>query len=808
MKYFPAMTDLETRFTTLAKLSSERAALQYCCKEIFAAGYKDFVCDDAKNPAYIIAAPPKKSHIALVAHCDTVASKAPKKFDEWCGVIRTKGGGVLGADDRAGLAAILTHLAQGFRPHIILTTGEERGLIGAKKLAATHDKPHADIRVLLQLDRANANDFVTYDCDSPILDKWVSAFGYVKTFGSCSDISAIAPVWNIAAANLSVGYYEQHRPSEHLCLPELGYTISRLADMARYQPEALIPYVKKTGYVHTRYTPPTSTSTTGLKPNFGDGYRELFPSEIVSAGDEATTLEAKNWWTASNHNLGKTYETIRRDYPLIYIRRKVSYTAQANAPTTPSPSGIQTTSRTVGISIDEDKLDPQGGPGPLHRFLEEGEPILENDQKKGRNYWYNMHHAAGTLVNRDSAKMYRRRVYRWVVQGERVQVGDEFQIDGIDGNGKEEFVPVRAGSPVVNVACGFPRSYRRPLVPVGPGPIVTPTAPAPTTEDKDYPAGQYRRIEDYEIISATDEHRNRKDTEWGPVVNTIGLTGKDAREKYRATLFRRPIDHPYADTIPFPPNHPAILLDNPQPKLTYCMLRAGDIIREGDQWFDNQSGQWHPARTTANQSISEAMVGKYRRPVGLAVEDHDGTDLEIETIDAEVIGPPTHRILTPSDTFQEGDEFEFETKEGKQWKTITPVAIGLPIGRTVLRFRRKLPATDPGEGYRLLNQGEIIQSGDDVYLDSIWTRATCIGTKCNMPGAYRRPLPLLEPVRMKCDECRKPFDIMHLDDNQLCDPCARQAEADLAFIENTKAGQALAADNTGIDDAPYYPFYD
>lgn len=69
--------------------------------------------------------------IALVAHLDTVfgSGVADLYYDQRKGMMWSPQG--LGADDRAGLFAILQIVQSGLRPSVILTTDEERGGLGA-----------------------------------------------------------------------------------------------------------------------------------------------------------------------------------------------------------------------------------------------------------------------------------------------------------------------------------------------------------------------------------------------------------------------------------------------------------------------------------------------------------------------------------------------------------------------------------------------------------------------------------------------------------------------------------------------------
>jgi len=72
--------------------------------------------------------------IMLVAHLDTVFKTHPIHIylDRQYNVMWSPEG--LGADDRAGVFAIIKIIQAGYRPHICLTTDEECGGIGASAL--------------------------------------------------------------------------------------------------------------------------------------------------------------------------------------------------------------------------------------------------------------------------------------------------------------------------------------------------------------------------------------------------------------------------------------------------------------------------------------------------------------------------------------------------------------------------------------------------------------------------------------------------------------------------------------------------
>lgn len=169
--------------------------------------------------------------LCLIAHMDTVFKYQPAVnsffYDADKEVLWYPFGA--GFDDRAGIAAIYEIIESGYRPSIILTDGEERGCIGSSALINNIPKcPFKDCRCLIQLDRTHKQDMVFYDCGNVDFIKYIGKFGFKEDFGTFSDISILAPAWDIAAVNLSVGYYLEHSASEYLNLRELKGTIKKV----------------------------------------------------------------------------------------------------------------------------------------------------------------------------------------------------------------------------------------------------------------------------------------------------------------------------------------------------------------------------------------------------------------------------------------------------------------------------------------------------------------------------------------------------------------------------------------------------
>ena len=161
---------------------------------------------------------------------DTVFKRPAREvfYDRQKNVIWSPDG--LGADDRAGVFAIIQIIKKGLRPHIIFTTDEESGAWGATALGK-EDCPFEDLRYVIELDRRGANDCVFYDCENLEFTEYVESFGFVEAIGSFSDICMICEDWGIAGVNLSIGYRDEHSTSEVLFVGQMLNTIDRVVTM-------------------------------------------------------------------------------------------------------------------------------------------------------------------------------------------------------------------------------------------------------------------------------------------------------------------------------------------------------------------------------------------------------------------------------------------------------------------------------------------------------------------------------------------------------------------------------------------------
>ena len=169
--------------------------------------------------------------VLLTAHMDTVHKECVKEFHEENGIIKSPQG--IGGDDRCGIYMILKLIEKGFKPYIVFCEDEEIGGVGSNKFAKTElIEELKACKYLIELDRANSNDAVYYDCGNKEFKAFISeTIGYKEAIGSFSDISHLSPACDRASVNLSCGYYKAHTTDEYVVLSEMENTIDKVAEL-------------------------------------------------------------------------------------------------------------------------------------------------------------------------------------------------------------------------------------------------------------------------------------------------------------------------------------------------------------------------------------------------------------------------------------------------------------------------------------------------------------------------------------------------------------------------------------------------
>lgn len=168
--------------------------------------------------------------ILLVAHMDTVHVKPVSQifYSEDNDIMMAREG--IGGDDRCGIFIIM-ELIRETKCHVLFCEDEEVGGIGAKKFCASNIKP--DVKFMIEFDRKGADDSVYYDCGNYEFQKFIDSYGFEESYGTFSDISILGPYFDIAAVNLSSGYYNAHTKEEYIVKSDVWKTIERARRIIR-----------------------------------------------------------------------------------------------------------------------------------------------------------------------------------------------------------------------------------------------------------------------------------------------------------------------------------------------------------------------------------------------------------------------------------------------------------------------------------------------------------------------------------------------------------------------------------------------
>jgi hypothetical protein len=206
-------------------------------------------CDKAGSESWLFTGGfDTEGRVCLVAHIDTVfdddclwytdsrsrrTSKglSPRLVykDKEQGIIWSPSG--LGADDRAGVYGVmkLFSMMKGkYQPVVLLTDHEESGCFGAYEAREEFADELEKCLFLVELDRRGTADAVFYNFEPREFVSYIQGYGFLKTFGSVSDISVISRGIALCGVNLSIGYMKEHTEAEFLNVNILESTISKV----------------------------------------------------------------------------------------------------------------------------------------------------------------------------------------------------------------------------------------------------------------------------------------------------------------------------------------------------------------------------------------------------------------------------------------------------------------------------------------------------------------------------------------------------------------------------------------------------
>lgn len=193
--------------------------------------------------------------VLLCAHMDTVHKEKINTLIYANGTISSPQG--IGGDDRCGIYMILKILKD-YDCHVLFLEDEEIGCVGAKKFVK--DKlckqlKDEGLKYIIEFDRKGNNHAVTYECDNNEFDNFITKEYFQKQYGTCSDISYIAPELEVAAVNLSCGYYKEHNLEEWVNLNEMETIITEAMKILERTKELKTPfkYIRRISHSYGGY---------------------------------------------------------------------------------------------------------------------------------------------------------------------------------------------------------------------------------------------------------------------------------------------------------------------------------------------------------------------------------------------------------------------------------------------------------------------------------------------------------------------------------------------------------------------------
>ena len=191
--------------------------------------------------------------VILTAHMDTVHKTLPKEIVYKNGTISSPQG--IGGDDRCGIYMILNIIKE-YDCHVLFFEDEEVGGKGSGKFTKTETckSLQGKINYAIDLDRANANDAVYYNCDNLEFENFIEKHFWKKAYGSFTDICEICPVIGCAGVNFSCGYYKAHTTDEYVVLSEMHNAIKEVKKLIKRTTEKdVYEYVEYDSYFNDWY---------------------------------------------------------------------------------------------------------------------------------------------------------------------------------------------------------------------------------------------------------------------------------------------------------------------------------------------------------------------------------------------------------------------------------------------------------------------------------------------------------------------------------------------------------------------------
>lgn len=255
-----------------------------------------------------------KPSVCFTSHTDTVHnSPGYQTLEAVEGFLQVKGGGVLGADDGAGIYIMIQMIRAKVPGLYCFFAQEETGRIGSK----AYTMP-LEIEVVVSFDRKGTNNLITHQsntecCSARFADDFISKFSlpFVKDPTGVFTDSFTFNEEIAECINLSVGYYDQHTQKEKQDLKFLENMVDACILMdwhsliiARIPPADLVPE----GLVYDGFTYTELLDFCSDNPFEVTEFLELYGftlEDIIAASTPSETTRSLSSKKKSGANLKK-----------------------------------------------------------------------------------------------------------------------------------------------------------------------------------------------------------------------------------------------------------------------------------------------------------------------------------------------------------------------------------------------------------------------------------------------------------------------------------------------------------------------
>jgi len=180
-----------------------------------------------------------KYPVVLVVHTDTVRGEVnyPIKLAlaEQMFLINTNG--ILGADDRAGIAMVDILRKSNPDISVLFCNFEEIGSKGASELLRDIDREiipsdiFDKVKLFIGLDRQGVDHYVTYHYLPFAIENILLDLGLLNRVGSFSDTYILTEYMNIPSINMAIGYHKEHTEEEYLDYEEWLVSLGKVKDI-------------------------------------------------------------------------------------------------------------------------------------------------------------------------------------------------------------------------------------------------------------------------------------------------------------------------------------------------------------------------------------------------------------------------------------------------------------------------------------------------------------------------------------------------------------------------------------------------